>query len=147
MIKIERATKVHLIALAPLFNAYRIFYKQESDLAAAHSFLKERLTNSESIVFLAYYKEQAVGFTQLYKSFSSVSLQPLYILNDLYVDKTYRKKGIGQALLLAAQTLCKSIQYRGLALETAIDNPAQKLYERLGWKKDSECFHYFWSVS
>ncbi|HAI44518.1 MAG TPA: GNAT family N-acetyltransferase, partial [Maribacter sp.] len=36
--------------------------------------------------------------------------------------------------------------YKGLALETAIDNPAQKLYEKLDWEKDSHCFHYFWQV-
>lgn len=29
-------------------------------------------------------------------------------------------------------------------LETAIDNPAQHLYEKLGWKNDVEVFHYAW---
>jgi hypothetical protein len=31
-----------------------------------------------------------------------------------------------------------------LALEAATDNPAQKLYERLGWKQSSDFYYYFW---
>lgn len=85
-------------------------------------------------------------FVQLYFTFSSVTLEPSLILNDLFVDPKYRNKNIGQGLLLKAQEYCTKHKYKGLALETAIDNPAQNLYEKLGWKKDVHCFHYFWSV-
>jgi len=72
-------------------------------------------------------------------------MQAIYVLNDLYVLPDYRKKRIGEALLNEAKEYCSAMGYKGLALETAIDNPAQKLYERLGWEKDVHCFHYFWS--
>ena len=45
-----------------------------------------------------------------------------------------------------AQQFCEQQGFKGLTLETAIDNPAQKLYEKLGWEKDYHCFHYFWQV-
>lgn len=146
MVKVYKASLEHLPQLVPLFDKYRIFYQQGSDLQGAEKFLQERLSNNESIVFLADMDGKPVGFTQLYTSFSSVSMKPTYILNDLYVDETYRKKGVGEALLKKAKELCKENNFKGLALETAIDNPAQKLYERLGWKKDSGYFHYFWST-
>lgn len=145
MIKIVEATETHLLELVPLFNNYRVFYKMTPDMAAAQEFLYQRLSKKESTVFLAYYNGEACGFTQLYFTFSSVSLQPSLILNDLYVNPSYRKKGIGKELLMVAKDYCRKNGYKGLALETAIDNPAQELYERLGWKKDSHCFHYFWT--
>ena len=83
--------------------------------------------------------------TELF-TFSSVSLQPSLILNDLFVRKEFRGKEVGQALLEKSKSFCREKGYKGLALETAVDNPAQKLYEKLDWKKDSHCFHYFWTA-
>jgi GNAT superfamily N-acetyltransferase len=146
MLDIIQADIGHIPLIAPLFDKYRIFYKQTSDLLAAHDFLKQRFSKEENVIFLALEDNTAVGFVQLYTTFSSVSLQHVYILNDLYVEDKHRQKGIGKLLLEKAKSHCKSKNYKGLALETAIDNPAQKLYEQLGWKKDSHCYHYFWTV-
>jgi len=146
MIKVYQADLGHLPELAVLFDKYRVFYQQDSDITAAEHFLRQRLEKNESIVFKAEIDGASVGFTQLYTSFSSVSMLPVYILNDLYVDGAHRKKGVGEALLNKAKEFCKENGFKGLALETAVDNPAQKLYEKLGWKKDSDCFHYFWSA-
>lgn len=128
-----------------LFDAYRIFYAQESNVSAANQFLESRITNEESIIFMALKGDIPVGFTQLYPTFSSVSLQSFLILNDLFVLPEHRGKEIGQALLEKAKSYCKKKNLKGLALETAKENPAQKLYEKLGWKKDEEFLHYFWT--
>jgi len=71
-------------------------------------------------------------------------MQPIYILNDLFVSKEYRKQGVGVALLNKAKQLCREQNYKGLGLQTETTNPAQHLYERLGWKKDSD-LQYFWT--
>jgi len=134
----------HLDQIVSLFDAYRVFYRKSSDKEAAKKFIFERLKNKESIIFLAYIDDRAVGFTQLYPLFSSVSMQPMYILNDLYVDSKFRGKGIGVALLNKAKQLCRDQNYKGLGLQTETTNPAQHLYERLGWKKDPD-LQYFWT--
>ena len=144
MITIQTVHLDNLDQLIPLFDEYRMFYKQQSDISRGYSFLADRIKNNESVIFLAYIDDKAVGFTQLFFSFSSVSLQSSLILNDLYVSKVYRNKNIASSLLEKAKRYCTLNKYKGLALETAVDNPAQKLYEKLGWKKDSDCFHYFW---
>lgn len=146
MLTIKKANHDDLPHLIPLFDLYRIFYGQASNEEEAKAFLSERVRQDESVLFLAWLQGKAVGFTQLYKTFSSVSLAPVFILNDLYVSESYRGKGVGEALLNRAQAYCTEKGFKGLALETAVDNPAQKLYERLGWKKDSHCFHYFWNA-
>ncbi len=141
---IIQATIDHLNDLVPLFDGYRIFYRQKSDRKAAKDFLYKRLTKNDTIIYIAYINKIPVGFTQLFPSFSSVSMQSMYILNDLYVENKFRKQGIGVALLNKAKELCKEKKYKGLALQTARTNPAQYLYESLGWKKDKD-LQYFWT--
>ena len=145
--EITIATSSDLDQLVMLFDGYRVFYEQTSDPASARSFLFERLDRGQSVCLICKNEHgQAVGFTQLYPSYSSVSLQHTWILNDLYVDPDFRGLGAGKALLLAAQEYAKSDGAKGLTLETAINNPAQKLYESLGWEKDTDVFHYTWKV-
>ncbi len=146
MIKISIAKEEHIPLLVTLLDAYRIFYNQKSDVESTKVFLEARMKNKESVIFFALFDNHPAGFTQLYTTFSSVSLQPVFVLNDLYVAKKFRNKRIGEQLLNRAKKYCMEKQYKGLALETAMDNPAQKLYERLGWEKDSLCFHYFWKA-
>ncbi len=146
MVEIIQATEAHLPHIVPLFDQYRIFYNQTSDEHSAWNFLTDRFRKEECIVFLALSNNEPVGFTLLYTSFSSVSLKPIFILNDLYVKHDFRLNGIGEQLLQRAQELCTAMGYKGLALETATENPAQRLYEKLGWKKDTHRFHYFWEA-
>lgn len=143
-ITIHRVNSGHLELLTPLFNAYRIFYAQQSSPAASKAFLKERIDLKESVIFLALINGQAAGFTQLYPTFSSVTLQRFYILNDLFTSPEFRGYGAGKALLDAAKELVIDQGMKGLALETDLTNPAQKLYEREGWEKNEEYLHYFW---
>ncbi len=143
--KVERATIKHLKDVVPLFDGYRQFYKQTSDVKGAKAFLKQRFEQNDSIIFIAYIDRHPVGFAQLFHLFSSVSMQPMYVLNDLYVHANYRGKGIGEALIQATKTLAKETNQKGIAIQTAFDNPAQHLYQRLGFKPDSD-LHFFWTV-
>lgn len=145
MIKILRAKPEDVGKIAPLFDAYRVFYKQESNIAAALVFLNKNLSQDLSIVLMALWEGQIIGFTQLYRTYSSVSMQAFFILNDLYVLPEFRRKGAGEKLLKGAKELCGKLRFKGLALETANDNPAQQLYEKLGWRKDVDYLHYFWT--
>src|SRR5437763_3649222 len=101
-IAVRQAVFADLGALVPLFDAYRQFYGQASDLTGARTFLKERFELTQSVVFIAEERDNAVGFTQLYPSFSSVSMARTFILNDLFVAPDRRRKGVGEMLLQAA---------------------------------------------
>lgn len=146
--KVIQATIENLEALAILFDGYRVFYKQTSNITAATQFLKERFVQKDATIFMAYNENnEAMGFTQLYPLFSSVSMQRTYLLNDLFVAARFRKNGVGEALMTRAKEFAISKNAKGITLETAIDNPAQHLYERLDWKKDLETLHYTWEIS
>lgn len=125
--------------LAPLFDAYRGFYGQASDVAIAEAFLRERLALGESFVLLAERSGEAVGFVQLYPLFSSVRARRILVLNDLYVVESARRGGVAEALLREAEALAREAGALRLVLETGEDNrAAQRLYEKMGWRHVSE---------
>jgi ribosomal protein S18 acetylase RimI-like enzyme len=141
---IQKATLNELTFLTELFDSYRLFYKQESDLVGARAFLKERLINEDSVVFIAYDESDPVGFVQLYPTFSSVSMKKSWILNDLYVNASARKKGFGEKLIKKAIEFAEETGAKGVSLETGHENvTAQSLYEKIGFKKESNYFYYF----
>lgn len=141
---IRKATINELDSLTELFDSYRVFYQQESDIQGAKSFIKERLLNEDSVVFIAYDEGNEVGFVQLYPTFSSVSMKQSWVLNDLYVNASARKKGFGEKLIQKAIEFAEETGAKGLALETGQENvTAQRLYEKIGFKKESNYFYYF----
>ena len=139
---VRRANLNDLEQLATLFDGYRQFYQQASNIEGAKSFLHDRLSRNESVVFMAVENGQAIGFTQLYPIFSSVSLKKAWLLNDLFVHESARKKGFAMALLKAAEAHGRETGARWMLLETAHDNAnAQALYEKAGWERES-AFYY-----
>jgi ribosomal protein S18 acetylase RimI-like enzyme len=142
--KIIQANLDYLEVVTSLFDGYRQFYKQKSDISAATNFIRERIINKEAVIFLALINEAGAGFTQLYPLFSSVSMQRLWILNDLYVAPQYRRQNIGAELLNAAVNLGRETGAVRITLETDADNfQAQKLYEKSGWQKDGHFFYNY----
>jgi ribosomal protein S18 acetylase RimI-like enzyme len=144
-IVISTATGEDLSALAVLFNDYRVFYKQPSDINLAQAFLSERIHKQESVILYAKSEQgQYLGFTQLYPTFSSVSAKRVWILNDLFVSEMARNMGVGKKLLDKAKEFAGQTRAKGLSLQTATDNfGAQKLYEGLGYKQVNDYLAYF----
>ena len=137
-IAVRRATMTDLNLVVPLFEAYREFYRQPSEPERTRRFLLERFENNQSVIFLAVDDGAAIGFTQLYPSFSSGAMAPIFILNDLYVAPEARRRGAGSGLLRAAALYAHGVGALRLVLSTEVTNTtAQSVYERMGWKRDT----------
>jgi ribosomal protein S18 acetylase RimI-like enzyme len=138
-VTIARAGLEHLDVLTGLFDAYRQFYGQATDLPGARRFLEARFRGQESVVLLAVPDAApgtGVGFVQLFPFFSSVSMQPIWILNDLFVAPGARRQGVGRLLLTAASEIARSSGAARIRLSTAKDNtPAQALYAAAGYHR------------
>jgi GNAT superfamily N-acetyltransferase len=146
-ITIRQAVLSDLEALAPLFDNYRQFYGRPSDLQAATEFLSARFNHGESVLFIAHEGNQAIGFTQLYPSFSSVSLARTFVLNDLFVCEHARRKGVASKLMSAAVDYAGSLGAVRISLSTATTNEAaQRLYESAGWQRDQQFLVYHFAV-
>ena len=145
---VRQATTFDLDLLVPLFDAYRQFYRKPSDPGLARRFLFERFQHSESIIFLAVRRDGlAVGFTQLFPSFSSASAARIFILNDLFVRQEVRRKNVGSLLLAAAARFAQAVGAARLTLSTEVTNQAaQALYEAEGWKRQTDFCVYNFAV-
>lgn len=141
---VRRATIQDLDRLVPLFDGYRQFYRQQPDLLIARQFLADRLVRSEAVVLIAEDRDEAaIGFVQLFPTFSSILAAPIYLLSDLFVTPAARRRGVGTQLLNAAAEIARAAGAVRLELSTAITNlPAQRLYDALGWKRDEEFYVY-----
>lgn len=143
MIAVRRAELSDLDELAVLFEQYRAFQGKAADLPGARAFLEARLARSESVVFIAHRRASMVGFAQLYPSFSSVSLARVFILNDLFVHASGRRRGVASELLSAVEDYAWSLGAVRITLNVARDNEAgQALYEDRGWLRDAHYFMY-----
>lgn len=136
MAQITKVTSSDLPELYVLVEKYRAFYKQvESEKTS--SFLEQRIANDEAVAFIARFDGNAIGFTLLYPTFSTVSLSNIWLLNDLYVDESVRGQGIASELMEVAESEAKKAGATRVFLRTANDNlPAQALYEGRNWVKD-----------
>ncbi|MCA0394969.1 MAG: GNAT family N-acetyltransferase [Proteobacteria bacterium] len=134
---VTHAQPADLDALAVLFDAYRQFYGQASDVAAARDWLRSRLRFGEAKVLVARQGTSVVGFAQLYPSFSSVRMARTWILNDLFVLPATRRQGVARALLDAAAAFAREEGAAAIQLETARDNAAARAtYRNAGWQED-----------
>ncbi len=141
--KIIQAQIEHLEQTANIFDLYRGFYQQSSDVEAARDFIRDRLQKCDSSIFLASNNGQIIGFTQLYPSFSSVSMKPIWILNDLFVRETDRNKGVAKLLINTAADFARETAAIRIVLFTQISNTlAQGLYESIGYTKNEEFYQY-----
>ncbi|OAS88024.1 MULTISPECIES: GNAT family N-acetyltransferase [Metabacillus] len=141
--KIFRAALKEIDLVSTLFNEYRIFYGKQADLEGAKTFIEERMRFNESVIFLAMDGESPMGFVQLYPIFTSVGMKRKWLLNDLFVAETYRRHGVGKALMNQAKEFALETKAAGILLETTKDNTkAQALYEQLGYVKEDAVFFY-----
>ena len=141
--RIRMAEESDVPLIAPLFNAYREFYGQNSDLDGARDCISENLVLSRSTIFLFEKDGAVIGFTQLYPAFCSVEMKPFYVLYDLFVASNHRTKGVGSALLNHADDWARSQGAFRVVLETAHTNTtAQSVYEGLGYELETEFRKY-----
>ena len=144
---ISQATIEQLDDVASLFDRYRIFYNQESNYKAAKEFIKERFEHKDSVILLATRDNSPVGYTQLFPSFSSVSMKRVWILNDLFVVSDVRNQGIAKALMNAAKDYAIATKATRIILATEVTNIiAQRLYETMGYRKFDEFYHYILKI-
>jgi ribosomal protein S18 acetylase RimI-like enzyme len=135
MIEIKTASMINLDCLQLLFEQYRQFYHMKPSIKLSKQFISERLSKKDSLIFLAFENQEPVAFVQLYPSFSSVAMKPIWILNDLFVTEKSRKKGVARHLMLAVEKQAKEKKIFSIKLATGNENQkAQALYRSLEYQ-------------
>jgi ribosomal protein S18 acetylase RimI-like enzyme len=130
--------------VVPLFEQYRQHFGSPPDQGGARCFIEDRLRGRQSVILLALQGQRSVGFVQLYPSFSSLAIAPIWVLNDLFVAPAARRQGIARALMQAAQAHARDSGAVRIFLETGQTNrAAQTLYEGLGYHLENETVRFY----
>jgi len=143
---IDEASTADIPQLGALFDAYRQFYGCSGDIDETLKFVAERLSTRTTQFFVSREQSRINAFMHLMPSFDTLALRPMWILEDLFVAPRGRRAGIGTALLIRAEQFALETSAARLTLSTAHANfAAQRVYERRGWKLDTE-FRYYHRV-
>jgi|TARA_A100001015_G_C14383439_1_gene478920 N-acetylglutamate synthase-like GNAT family acetyltransferase len=143
--QVREAKLSDLKNLSVLFNSYRMFYGKESDLKVAEEFLRSRIENKDSKIFICEFNNELSGFVQLYPIFSSTRVSKYWLLNDLFVDINKRGKGYSKLLIERSKELVIESKACGMMLETEkSNNIGNMLYPSTGFKKNELCNFYEW---
>lgn len=145
---VREVVKNDIQQLSMLFNGYRLFYKKDSDLEGAKTFIEDRLKLQDSSIFICENEKGVLmGFTQLYPLFSSTRMKKLWLLNDLFVDKAFRGQGISKLLINRAKQLVKDTNACGFILETGKTNEVgNHLYPSVGMTRNITANFYEWNL-
>lgn len=130
--------KVTHTNLEPLTKLYRTYTNEDAThqhtLQTVQAFLKNQMAKGSEFI-LGLWHNKPVAFIGYKDEPSTVSLKPKRIGQGVFVEKEYRGKGIGSALLQHLQQLLSKDNLRKYTIKTKITNTLQqKLYERLGFK-------------
>ncbi|MGP9663086.1 GNAT family N-acetyltransferase [Halomonas sp. AOP22-C1-8] len=149
MNNVRAAVLDDLDALSVLLDDYRQFYQQQSDLKGARYFLNQRFGLGDSFILVSEEAQGTIsGFVQLFPGLSTVGMNARWTLNDLYVLPEYRRQGVGRALMSAAADLAQDHGVTRLVLMTQVENKrAQRLYEALGWQRNTAFYSYLLDVN
>lgn len=165
---VRDATAADLDAVVGLFRQYLAFYEHEAPEPRVREFLTARLGAADTVLLVAERTggeagdgtggdagngadtagaagaaREVIGFAQSYRSWSSVSLGPVWVLNDLFVDPAVRGTGAGRDLVRATCERARQAGAIRVSLATAWDNvAAQGLYESEGFTRDVAFLHY-----
>ena len=143
--QVREAKLSDLKNLSVLFNSYRMFYGKVSDIRVAEEFLKSRIENKDSKIFICEFNNELSGFVQLYPIFSSTRVSKYWLLNDLFVDINKRGKGYSKLLIERSKKLVIESKACGMMLETEKSNDiGNLLYPSTGFKKNELCNFYEW---
>jgi GNAT superfamily N-acetyltransferase len=144
VIRAATPTADDLDLVVPLFDQYRQHFGSPADEGGARCFIEDRLRGGQSAILLALDRDRAVGFVQLYPSFSSLAIAPIWVLNDLFVAPVARRRGIGRALMQAARVHARDSGAVRIILETGQTNlAAQTLYQTLGYRCENDAVQFY----
>lgn len=94
--------------------------------------------------YIAFFDGEPAGIANCVYSFSTFNAAKVINIHDLAVIKSFRSKGIGEALISAVEKKAAETNCCKVTLEVREDNRARNLYERMGFSY-GEPLMYFMS--
>jgi GNAT superfamily N-acetyltransferase len=143
-LRIEPIVEGQFEQLLPMIAAYQGFYGENNPRTDRNrAFFRRFIAPSDDGILIgAWQGDDLVGYACLYWHFSSTRAVETVLMNDLYVDKAMRGRGIGRALIASSADVARERGAHHLEWSTRPDNAeAQRLYDSIGAER-SEWVEY-----
>jgi len=148
---IRTVTEADLPELLPLMRGYCDFYEVDPSDEALVEMSRALIADpaKEGLQVIARDDDgRAVGFATIFWTWSTLSASRVGVMNDLFVDVSARGSGVAEDLIDACAERCRERGVTELDWTTAHDNQrAQKLYDRIGARRDARWLDYSLAVS
>lgn len=125
-----------MATLLPLVKSYHEFEQLDSTEDLRRSALSMLLSNRDlGGIWLVYSDGHVAGYIALCRGFSIEFGGFDAFVDEFFLLETYRRQGLGSAVLQAIKKEARKRDIRALHLEVARNNePAKKLYRKLGFR-------------
>jgi GNAT superfamily N-acetyltransferase len=138
-VRVEPISPGQLEPLLSLIADYQRFYEvEEIDEERNRTFFARFVAPSDRGLLLgAWLGEELAGYACLYWHFTSLVPAETVLMNDLYVTKRFRGRGVGGALIEASAAVASERGAHQLEWATQPDNKtAQRLYDKTGAERN-----------
>ena len=105
--QIRLASELDTDVLVNLFDDYRQSMGFKSEPKKCRQFITNRLVENDSMILVAWEQQKCLGFVQLYPSYSSLLLKPVWYFDDVFVDTSHRGEGVAIQLIEKAKMLAQ----------------------------------------
>jgi GNAT superfamily N-acetyltransferase len=143
---ITTVAEADLLELLPLMRGYCDFYEvdpSDDDLLAMSRALIADPDREGTQLIARDDEGRASGFATIFWTWTTLSAARIGVMNDLFVTERARGTGVAEALIAACAERCREYGAVSLDWTTARDNHrAQRLYERVGAKRDERWVDY-----
>jgi GNAT superfamily N-acetyltransferase len=147
---IATVTEADLPELLPLMRGYCDFYEVDPSDDALLALSRMLIADPDQGLQLIARDDDgtAVGFATIFWTWSTLSASRIAVMNDLFVSQDARGSGTADELIQACADRCRARDVAELDWQTAHDNlRAQKVYDRVGARRDDRWLDYSLSVS
>lgn len=145
MLTIKRAAEENIPQIIALLHEFAEYENLLDACEVTEEKLKVALFGEGKVAgaILAFEDETPIGYAIFYPNFATFRGQCGFYLEDIFINKEYRGKGVGEAMI---RFLAKEAKERGFEridfLVLDWNAPAIKFYEKLGAKRDEEERHF-----
>ena len=87
-----------------------------------------------SMTYIAYLNDKAMGIVTCFIGFSTFTASKVFKIHDVAVHPDARGMGIGTRMLIKIGEEARKLDCTKVTLEVREDNPARRLYEKLGFE-------------
>ena len=127
-----------------LIKELSVYEKMSKKVVATEDILRETLFGDKSYaeVLIAEIEEKPVGYALYFYNFSTFLGRPGLYIEDVFVSKEYRGRGIGTAFFKKCAYIAKENKCGRMEWIVLDWNPARKFYEQMGAKPMKEWIIY-----